>query len=261
VSLPPITQLRELRRDVQENLLHFKFGMDEVLTKINILREEFAHVHEYNPIESVSSRLKTPASIVEKIVRKGCSYTPEDLAVHVRDIAGIRITCSFVQDIYKIKELLLGQKDITLVDERDYVKYPKENGYSSLHLIVTVPVFLSSGHKDVMVEVQIRTIAMDFWASLEHKIHYKYQGAVPEQLESELKLAAEIATRLDYKMQSLHEQVQAMAEDEPSNSETTVLDALDKLVLMALQNKRNDEASSLKMAQESKEEAEAPARP
>jgi len=244
VSIPTIDQLRAMRRDVQKSMLQFKFGMDEVLTKINILREEFAHIHEYNPIESVSSRLKSPESILEKIERKGCTAAPEDLAVHVRDIAGIRITCSFVQDIYQIKEMLLTQQDLTLVDERDYVKDPKPNGYSSLHLIVTVPVFLSDGPKDVMVEVQIRTIAMDFWASLEHKIYYKYHGAVPEQLEDELKQAAEIATRLDYKMQSLHEQVQAMAGDSSHNygDESTVLNAVDKLIAMSQEYQRLQES-------------------
>lgn len=195
--------------------MHFKFGMDEVLTKINILREEFAHVHDYNPIESVSSRLKSPDSVLEKIQRKGCSYTPEDLAIHVRDIAGIRVTCSFIKDIYRIRDMLLQQRDITLVEERDYVAEPKENGYASLHLILTVPVFLSDGPKDVMVEVQIRTIAMDFWASLEHKIYYKYRGKVPVQLDSELKQASDIATRLDYKMQALKEQVDLLALDDP----------------------------------------------
>lgn len=225
-----------MRREISRTFMHFKFGMDEVLTKINILREEFAHVHDYNPIESVSSRLKSPDSVLEKIQRKGCSYTPEDLAIHVRDIAGIRITCSFIKDIYQIRDMLLQQRDITLVEERDYVTHPKGNGYSSLHLILTVPVFLSDGPKDVMVEVQIRTIAMDFWASLEHKIYYKYRGKVPVQLDAELKQAADIATRLDYKMQALKEQVDSLALDDPeapSKELAQQSDSLDRLLRFA----------------------------
>ncbi len=239
MDFPDIAKLKTLRDELTRSLMHYKFGMDEVLTKINILREEFAHAHDYNPIESVSSRLKSPDSILEKIQRKQCRYTPEDLAIHVRDIAGIRITCSFVQDIYKIRDLLLTQGDITLVDERDYVANPKSNGYSSLHLIVTVPVFLATGPKNVMVEVQIRTIAMDFWASLEHKIYYKYHGSVPVQLDAELKLAAYIATRLDYKMQALHEQVVALALEDPeapSRQLSMQQDAMDRLIEFALKS-------------------------
>ena len=233
---PSLDRIMALRREVTANMLHFKFGMQEVLTKINILREEFAHVHDYNPIESVSSRIKSPESILDKVQRKECSFTPEDLAIHVRDIAGIRVTCSFVSDIYKIRDLLLAQQDITLVDERDYVANPKSNGYSSLHLIVTVPVFLSEQVKDVMVEVQIRTIAMDFWASLEHKIYYKYRGEVPGELLDELKAAADIATRLDYKMQALHQQVSELAQndEEPHATNVPLNDALDKLIRSTL---------------------------
>ncbi len=227
--------------------MHYKFGMNEVLTKINILREEFAHVHDYNPIESVSSRLKSPDSVLEKIQRKGCTYSKEDLAIHVRDIAGIRVTCSFVKDIYRVRDLLIQQQDITLVDERDYVAHPKSNGYSSLHLIVTVPVFLSDGPKDVMVEVQIRTIAMDFWASLEHKIYYKYRGKVPVQLDEELKQAADIATRLDYKMQALKEQVDALALEDPeapSRKDEMQREAIDRLLRFSLEIADNDKAKS-----------------
>lgn len=227
--------------------MHFKFGMDEVLTKINILREEFAHVHDYNPIESVSSRIKSPDSVLEKIQRKGCTYSPEDLAIHVRDIAGIRVTCSFVKDIYHIRDLLLQQRDITLIDERDYVAHPKSNGYSSLHLIVTVPVFLSDGPKDVMVEVQIRTIAMDFWASLEHKIYYKYRGKVPVQLDAELKQAADIATRLDYKMQALKVQVDELALEDPeapSRKMDVYREAIDRLIQFSIEADKNDQAKS-----------------
>ncbi|MFD2841729.1 GTP pyrophosphokinase family protein [Populibacterium corticicola] len=244
---PQPQDLQAMRREMSRMFMHFKFGMDEVLTKINILREEFAHVHDYNPIESVSSRIKSPDSVLEKIQRKGCSYSHEDLSTHVRDIAGIRVTCSFVKDIYRIRDLLLAQRDITLVDERDYVSNPKSNGYSSLHLIVTVPVFLSTGPKDVMVEVQIRTIAMDFWASLEHKIYYKYHGKVPMQLDAELKLAADIATRLDYKMQELKEQVDSLALEDPeapSRKDEIQREAIDRLLRFALESGKDSASKS-----------------
>lgn len=253
METPKPEDLQTMRREMSRMFMHFKFGMDEVLTKINILREEFAHVHDYNPIESVSSRLKTPDSVLDKIQRKGCTFSPEDLATHVRDIAGIRVTCSFVKDIARIRDLLLQQQDITLIDERDYVSNPKSNGYSSLHLIVTVPVFLSGGPKDVMVEVQIRTIAMDFWASLEHKIYYKYRGKVPVQLDNELKQAADIATRLDYKMQALKEQVDSLSLEDPeapSRKAEAQREAIDRLLKFASESAKNDEAKSLRYQQE-----------
>lgn len=241
-----LAQLKALRDSVTRSMMMYKFGMDEVLTKINILRQEFNHIHDYNPIENVSSRLKSPESILGKIQRKGCRFVQEDLDVYVRDIAGIRVTTSFISDVYRIRDLLVQQKDITLIDERDYVTDRKPNGYASLHLIVRVPVFLSSEVRDVMVEVQIRTIAMDFWASLEHKIYYKYQGAVPAELTEELRSAAEIAHRLDAKMENLHNQVVELRNGSaPAQSESLFgypIDdvAYDQLIKAALSFTQND---------------------
>lgn len=236
-----LAQLKVLRDSVTRSMMMYKFGMDEVLTKINILRQEFNHVHDYNPIENVSSRLKSPESILSKLSRKNSTFTQAGLDEHVRDIAGIRVTTSFITDVFRIRDLLLQQQDITLVDERDYVTTPKPNGYASLHLILKVPVFLSSEVRDVMVEVQIRTIAMDFWASLEHKIYYKYQGAVPAELIEELRSAAEIAHRLDAKMESLHNQVAELkngTDPDPAHSlfGFSIADnSFDKLVKAALE--------------------------
>ncbi len=222
-EVPQIAQLKALRDSVTHSMMMYKFGMDEVLTKINILREEFNHIHDYNPIENVSSRVKSPESILSKLNRKGCRFVQEDLDQHVRDIAGIRVTTSFISDIFRVRDLLLSQQDITLIDEVDYVTDPKPNGYASLHLIIKVPVFLSSEVRDVMVEVQIRTIAMDFWASLEHKIYYKYQGEVPAELTEELRSAADIAHRLDAKMEALHNQVVALRADTEEGAAPDIL--------------------------------------
>jgi putative GTP pyrophosphokinase len=195
-------------------MLEHRFGMDEVVTKLNILRDEFTHLHDYNPIESVSSRLKSPESLVEKIGRKGIAL--EDLASfdevrdRVTDIAGVRVVCSFASDVYRVFELLAQQQDVTIVGVRDYIKQPKPNGYRSLHALVEVPVFLSGGEVPVVVEVQFRTIAMDFWASLEHKIYYKYRREVPTELLDGLHEAAETAYALDTTMERLHEEVRGL---------------------------------------------------
>lgn len=202
--------LRQLAHEFTRFSMVYKFGMDEITTKINILREEFTHLRDYNPIEHVNTRLKTPDSILQKAQRRGCGTSFDELREHIRDIAGVRVTCSFVSDVYTIFEMLTGQADVTVVDVEDYIATPKPNGYQSLHTTVQVPVFLSGGVEDVFVELQIRTVAMDFWASLEHKIYYKYNRAVPASLLAELKEAADTAARLDERMERLHRQVLAL---------------------------------------------------
>ncbi|MET1044413.1 MAG: GTP pyrophosphokinase family protein [Microbacteriaceae bacterium] len=197
-------------------MLSYKFGIDELMTKINILKEEFSHTHEYSPIEHVSSRLKSPESILEKAARKGIPLSFDAIRREVSDIAGVRVTCSFITDTYRVCDLLSGQQDVTVLEVKDYIAEPKPNGYKSLHMIVQVPVFLSDRVEQVKVEVQIRTIAMDFWASLEHKIYYKYDRAVPVDLLTELKLAADVASTLDRSMERLHDEVRALP-DEPGD--------------------------------------------
>jgi len=201
------SELRALRDDLQRFLLEYRFGMQEIETKIGILREEFAHTHDYNPIEHVSSRLKSPDSIVEKVSRKGIDPGFDSIRASITDIAGVRVTCSFVTDVYRLFDLLVRQDDITLLTIKDYIAEPKPNGYQSLHAIVEVPVFLSTGRVEVPVEVQFRTIAMDFWASLEHKIYYKYDSQVPGRLLAELKEAADSAAALDQRMERLHREL------------------------------------------------------
>lgn len=200
-------QLRTMRDEMQRFLLEYRFGMQEIETKVSILREEFRLMHDYNPIEHVSSRVKSPDSLVEKVVRKGIESDFASIRQSITDIAGVRITCSFTTDAYRLFDLLTAQDDITVVAVKDYIAQPKDNGYKSLHAIVEVPVFLSSGRVDVPVEVQFRTIAMDFWASLEHKIYYKYDRQVPGELLASLKDAAHTAAELDERMQRLHREL------------------------------------------------------
>jgi putative GTP pyrophosphokinase len=197
-------ELREMRDDLQRFLLEYRFGMQEIETKIGILRDEFLLTHDYNPIEHVSSRVKSPDSLVEKVQRKGIDADFDSIRRNVTDIAGVRITCSFVSDAYRLFDLLTDQDDIRVLQVKDYIAHPKPNGYKSLHAILEVPVFLSTGRIDVPVEVQFRTIAMDFWASLEHKIYYKFANQVPAHLVDSLTDAAEAAAELDLRMERLH---------------------------------------------------------
>jgi putative GTP pyrophosphokinase len=203
--------LRAMRDEFQKFLLAYQFGLREVETKISILRDEFLNLHDYNPIEHVSSRVKSPDSLVEKVARKGIDPDFESIAAHITDIAGLRVTCSFIADAYRLCDLLTAQDDIRVLALKDYIAEPKENGYKSLHAIVEVPVFLSTGPVKVPVEVQFRTIAMDFWASLEHKIYYKYDTQVPEGLVAELRDAADSASQLDERMERLHRQIHGPA--------------------------------------------------
>lgn len=200
-------QLRDMRDEFQQFLLEYRFGMQEIETKLGILRDEFHHLHDYNPIEHLSSRLKSADSIVEKVVRKGIEPDFDAIRANITDIAGVRVTCSFVQDAYRLFDLLVAQDDISVRLVKDYIAEPKPNGYKSLHAIVEVPVFLSTGRMTVPVEVQFRTIAMDFWASLEHKIYYKYSANVPSELLAELKDAADTAAELDARMERLHTEI------------------------------------------------------
>ncbi|MEJ6555039.1 GTP pyrophosphokinase family protein [Microbacterium esteraromaticum] len=199
-----IAEAKQLRDAFQRFLREYEFGMREVETKISILRDEFTHMHAYNPIEHVKSRVKTPDSIVEKIARKGIEPDFEVIRREITDIAGVRVTCSFVSDVYRLFDLLTQQDDVTVRTVKDYIATPKLNGYRSLHAIIDVPVFLSTGPVAIPVEVQFRTIAMDFWASLEHKIHYKFAGRVPAHLVQSLTDAAEAAGELDVRMERLH---------------------------------------------------------
>lgn len=206
-------QLKNIKNELTRFLVTYKFGMDEMNTKLNILQEEFRYIHEYNPIEHIKSRIKSPESIMKKMIRKNADITINSIKHTIKDIVGIRIVCSFISDIYAISEMIQKQKDVTLIEMKDYIKKPKPNGYKSLHLILSIPVFMSDRVEEVFVEIQIRTVAMDFWASLEHKIFYKYNGKVPQHMIDELTNAANTANALDVKMEKLNNDVNQVKQE------------------------------------------------
>lgn len=191
----------------KEVTLVYNAALRQVETKMEILNDEFQHVHQYNPIEHIKARIKTPESIVKKLKRNGYESTIDNMVKYVNDIAGIRVICSFTSDIYRIADMISDQKDIRVIAVKDYITYPKSSGYKSYHMIVTVPVYLSDRIVDTKVEIQIRTVAMDFWASLEHKIHYKFEGAAPEHIRNELVECAKLVSDLDARMLSLNEEI------------------------------------------------------
>ena len=193
---------------------HYQSAIREVQTKLEILDDEFQLKHKRNPIHHMQSRLKSMQSIVEKLKRRNLPLTFESLQQSLTDIAGIRVICSYIDDIYMIADLLLSHDDITLIKKQDYIKAPKANGYRSLHLIVNVPIYLSDGKVMVPVEIQIRTIAMDFWASLEHQLRYKEEAAIPREISDELLQSAESIAAIDIKMQSLYNAVNRLEEKE-----------------------------------------------
>lgn len=203
-------------RDLRRFLMVYGFAIDEVTTKVEILRSEYTHLHDHNPIEHVTTRLKDAQGIVAKARRQGTGLSYGEIRANIRDIAGVRITCSFVSDVYTIFNALCDQGDIDVIEVEDYIANPKPNGYQSLHAIIEVPVFLSGGAEHVYVEMQFRTVAMDFWATLEHKIYYKYDRQVPDGLLRELKDAAEIAARLDERMERLHREVHGLQSPTPT---------------------------------------------
>jgi putative GTP pyrophosphokinase len=204
-------QVPLLGQEFRRFMLEHKFGMEEIVTKLEILQEEYQNLHAYNPIEGVSSRLKTPESLIEKVRRKGHPVgSLDDIRRVVTDVGGVRVRCSFVSDVYRVFDVLADQVDLTVREVRDYIAEPKANGYRSLHALFEVPVFMSGGAVPVVVELQFRTIAMDFWASLEHKIFYKYRDDVPQDLTDGLTEAAETASALDSTMERLHEEVRGI---------------------------------------------------
>ena len=193
----------------------YNSALKEVSTKLEILNDEFQYVHQYNPIEYIKSRIKSPESIVKKLKKNGYESSIQNMVNYVNDIAGIRIVCSFTSDIYRMAEMIGKQNDLTVVSIKDYIKIPKQSGYKSYHMLVTVPIFMSDRVIDTKVEIQIRTIAMDFWASLEHKIYYKFEGNAPEYISRELRECSGIVSVLDDKMLSLNEAIlKAKAEAE-----------------------------------------------
>ena len=189
----------------------YQAAIREVQTKLENLDDEFQMKHKRNPIHHMQSRMKTIRSIMEKLQRKHLQQSITSAVDHLTDIAGIRVICSYLQDVYTVADLLTNQDDVHVVKVRDYIKHPKSNGYRSLHLVVEVPVYLSEGRLAVPVEVQIRTIAMDFWATLEHSLRYKARDQVPQSISDELLQTATDIAALDMRMQDIHDKVDLLS--------------------------------------------------
>ncbi|MFQ8704968.1 MAG: GTP pyrophosphokinase family protein [Thomasclavelia sp.] len=185
----------------------YEAGIKEVKTKLEILDDEFKVKHDHNPIHHMEYRLKSVKSILGKLEKRGLEVSLESIIINLTDIAGVRVICNYVSDVYKIADMLIKQSDIKLIKKKDYIKHPKNNGYRSLHLVVEVPIFLAEKVQPIPVEIQIRTIAMDFWASLEHHLRYKADNEVPDGVRDELIECAKTISNLDYKMQGIHEEL------------------------------------------------------
>lgn len=223
-----LQEMKRLKKELVRFMMGYKFALDELNTKIDILKQEFHFIHDYNPIENVSSRVKSPESILKKLYKKGLEISLPVIEENIKDVAGIRITCSFETDIYKLAEMLKKQDDLYVLEVKDYIKNPKPNGYRSLHLLLKVPVFLSDRVQEVCVEVQIRTISMDFWASLEHKIYYKYHKEIPSEILDELKEAADSAAQLDRKMENIHREMNRLKNQVGADEDLHTLEISDE---------------------------------
>lgn len=216
-------RMLETAVEYKELRMMYSCAIKEVQTKFEVLNTEFNILYKRNPINSMHTRLKSSSSIMEKMLRKGIEFSLGNLEEHIQDVAGIRIICSYVDDIYTLADALTGQDDITLVEKKDYIANPKPNGYRSLHLIVSVPVFFSQQKRDMKVEVQIRTIAMDFWASLEHQIKYKKEIPDQENIVAKLKACADDIARIDGEMMDIHRQLEASENEEEEDDSILVM--------------------------------------
>lgn len=199
----------------------YNAALKEMGTKLEILNDEFQHVHKYNPIEHIKKRVKSPESIVKKLRHYGYETSIENMVKYVNDIAGVRLICSFSSDIYRLAGMIGNQSDIKVLSIKDYIKNPKPSGYKSYHMLVSVPIFLTDSVVDTKVEIQIRTIAMDFWASLEHKIYYKFEGNAPEYISRDLRECAEMVSTLDEKMLTLNEAILRCLEEQEESKKRT----------------------------------------
>ena len=189
-------------------MAYYRCAMMEIETKFNVLNQEFSLRYDRNPISIIKTRLKKPMSIRGKLERRGLEVSVENIEQHLNDVAGVRVVCSFPEDVRTLAKALLKQDDVELIERKDYILNPKENGYRSLHLIVGVPIYLAHEKRTMRVEIQLRTIAMDFWASLEHQLRYKKDVDFTEDMAKELKFCADLSAELDRRMDALREQVQ-----------------------------------------------------
>ncbi len=215
MDYPEETQIRKEAEEVakvfsrtkefQELMTLYRCAIMEIETKLNVLNEEFSLQYDRNPFESIETRLKSPTSIVEKMMLHGVDINVENMEGEIFDIAGIRVVCSFKEDIYRLADLLVQQDDVLLLARKDYIENPKSNGYRSFHIIVDIPIFLSEGKKHMKVEVQFRTIAMDFWASVDHKLKYKKELKHPDEVVARLKKCADSLAEMDDEMEAIRQ--------------------------------------------------------
>ena len=194
-----------LKIDFSELMLKYEFALESLMTDLKILIREYEFNNKYNPVEHLKSRLKTVDSAIQKLERKGYEVNTYNLINHVHDMIGVRIVCSFISDVYDIVNIIKNSKQFKIKEVKDYIRSPKSSGYTSYHLIVLVPIHLNSRIEYVEAEIQIRTIAMDFWASLDHKIQYKFEGAIPDEVKKEMYNSSQDIKALDYKMYKINE--------------------------------------------------------
>ena len=196
--------------EFQKIMMLYESAIKQIETKLEILNKESKVNHKRSPIETIKSRIKTPDSIAKKLEKRGIPVTFEAMIANLDDIAGVRVICPYISDIYAVQEMLLKQPDIKLIVEKDYIKHPKESGYRSLHLVIETPVYLSKTEHNIRVEIQLRTIAMDFWASLEHQLHYKNSAKVPDSVRRELFRVAETIAMTDREMEEIAMELQTL---------------------------------------------------
>ncbi len=209
-SISNTDDIYKLAIQFQQIMMIYESATKQIETKLDILNKENKVTGRRNPIESVKSRIKTPQSIAAKLEKKHLPVTFSSMQENLSDIAGVRVTCPYISDIYTVRDILLKQPDITLIEEKDYIKHPKDSGYRSLHLVIETPVYLSETTHNVRVEIQLRTIAMDFWASLEHELHYKTTTKVPESVRRELYRVAETIAMTDREMEDIAIELQKL---------------------------------------------------
>lgn len=203
-----LEDIKEQTEGYQKLMTYYQCAIMEIETKFNVLNAEFSLAHDRNPINGIKSRLKSPGSIKEKMERLGVDISVDNIQENLHDVAGVRVICSFQEDVYTLAEALLNQDDVTLIRKKDYIANPKANGYRSLHLIVGIPIFLAHEKRMMKVEIQLRTIAMDFWASLEHQLRYKKDVDFTEEMQEELLECALLSANLDCRMDRLRQRVQ-----------------------------------------------------
>lgn len=209
ISMKAMDAMYENSTPFRKLMSYYRCAMMEIETKFNVLNEEYSLEYDRNPISTIKTRLKDPRSIADKLHRKNIPFSLEAVEENINDVAGIRVICSLPADVYALSEALLKQDDITLITVKDYIKNPKPNGYRSLHMIVEIPIFLAHEKKRMKVEIQLRTIAMDFWASLEHQLRYKKDVEFTEEMSEELYRCAELSAELDARMEGIRNKVES----------------------------------------------------